>query len=541
MTGKNILLTTTMIFSVMLFITSANSSQVFAEEEQTQYNMVGDIIPTLTFMFRDGIETHEFPIFEMSENFVANSGTSFSVEGTITNSPLLHKALDEAYNNRLVSGNGYDYPFKFFDVETNFMKNGKPVLTLDYANCKIDNYQVDTIDSNDWESYFKEIGFAIVDKIDFNCSGVNYDNEVEQKSTRTSFTDYGPSGFKSANDVSTSVTFSFDQGMEKIEFPVFELVSGYEESSETVTAEFAIEGIVDNYDLLYNAIDNSRKVSGISKTSNIDFDALVEFADGDTVLRGFDFRNCRVSDSKIITHTDKEEGYTGKSGFAVVNQLGFTCSGFQPINMYYDALQGDTPIWKISKISNMYEEPIQNSVDGLKTIAKFTFADAVEIIEFTMFKQSDVISTSESVSSDKTFNRKSVYPAFELRGIVGNYPILYNYVDDNRSLHHVSGATSLRDFVDVEIEIVKDGNVIRGFDYSNCRPVDYVVTTETDKEESYVKDKFALENIFDFECQGYHPNNPVYDAMYNTYDKASTLNTNDLRNTEQWPPGFFME
>ena len=540
MTTKNILLMTTMILSGVFFVTS-DPVQIFAEEEQKQYDMAGDVVPTLTFMFRDGIETHEFPVFSMGENFVANSGTSFFVEGTVTNSPLLHKAMDEAYENRLVSGNGYDYPFKFFDVDVNFVKNGESVRTLDYSNCKIDNYQVETLDSNDWESYFKEIGFAIVDKIDFNCSGVNYDNEIKSKSPSTFFVDYGPSGFKSANNMTTSVTFSFDHGLEKIEFPVFELISGYEESSELVTAEFVLEGIVSNYKLLYDAIDNSRKVSGISKASNIDFDALVEFTDGQTVMRGFDFRDCRISDSRIVTHTDKEEGFTGKSGFAVVNQMGLTCSGFKPINMHYDALKRDMPIWKTSSVSNTYEEPIQNSVDDLKTIAKFTSAYAVETIEFTMFEQSDVITTSERVSSDDTFNKKSVYPTFELRGVVGDYPILYNYVDDNRRLHHVGGATSMRDFVDVEIKIVKDGDTLRGFDYSHCRPLDYVVTTETDKEESYVKNKFALINIFEFECQGYHPNNPVYDLMHNTYDKADTLNTNDLRSTDQWPPGFYLE
>ena len=66
---------------------------------------------------------------------------------------------------------------KYFDVDVNFVKGGESIITLDYSNCRIDNYQVETLDSNEYESYFKEIGFAIVDKIDFVCSGLTSNND----------------------------------------------------------------------------------------------------------------------------------------------------------------------------------------------------------------------------------------------------------------------------------------------------------------------------------------------------------------------------
>ena len=255
----------------------------------------------------------------------------------------------------------------------------------------------------------------------------------------------------------------------------------------------------------------------------------------------------RRSDAKITTQTDKEEGFTGKSGFAIVHQLGFACSGLTPINMYYDDLKGDGPVWKMSHMTSMYEEPIQNSDKNLKIAAEFVYPDGRETIEFSMFKQSNVLTTTEDVflsegsnPNNDSFDRKASYPTFELRGIVGDYPMLYKSVDDNREIHHISGFQS-KSLVDVSVNIMNDSEVIRSFNYSHCRPTDYVVATETNNEESYVKDKFALVNIFDFECQGYHPNNPVYDAMQNSYDRANTLSTNDLRNTDQWPPGFFME
>lgn len=528
--AKNIVM-----FSIVALFTviSFGFSNVFAEDSEG-YNMIGGVSPVLTFTFRDGVETYEFPVFEMGENFVENSGTSFSVEGTVVNSPLLHKAMDEAYKYKS-SNSAFDYQFKYFDVDVDFVKEGESIITLDYNNCRIDNYQVETIDSNDYESYFAKVGFAIVDKIDFVCSGLTSDNETPKITANDSFTDYGESGFKFANNMTTSVTFMFENGIEKVEFPVFNLVSAYEDSGENVVAEFQVEGVLDYYPLLYQTIDKSRQVSGLSTASNVDFDALVEFTNGKSVYRGFDFSSCRISDAQITTLTDKEEGFTGKSGFVLVHQLTFTCSGINPVNMHYDELRGDAPIWKTSHISNEYVEPIQNTDQGLSAITTFTFADGIETIEFSMFTQSDVLTVTEDTGSE-TITGKATYPTIELRGIVGNYPILYNNVDDSLKNQGIAGANS-GDLIDIDVDLVSGKEVIRDFNFVNCRATDYTVETETNKEESYVKNKFALENIFEFECQGYHPNNPAYDAMFNV-EKANTESTSDLRNTDQWGLGF---
>ena len=541
MTLKNVqniaLFTIIALFTVVSF----GLSNAYAEES-TGYNMVGDVTPVLTFTFRDGVEAYEFPVFEMGENFATNSGVSFSVEGTVTNSPLLHQAMDESYKYRF-SNAAFDYQFKYFDVDADFVKEGKSIISLDYNNCRIDNYQIETLDSNDFESYFKEVGFAIVDKIDFVCSGVNSNNEFSMPTEP--ITDFGESGFTFASEMRTSVTFVYDEGAEKIEFPVFNLVSGYEENPNS--PEFSVEGILDYYPLLYRAIDNSRVVSGASSTSNLDFDALVEFTNGEDVLRGLEFRDCIVSDAKINTQTDKEEGFTGKSGFAIVHQLGFTCAGISPINMYYDEIRGDMPVWKLTHLSNEYVEPLQNTDQGLDVFTTFTFADGTEMIEFSMFKQSEVLTATEKNKANNgqkslaaaEFTRKATYPTLELRGIVGDYPILYNYVDDNLTYQNSRG-TQNRVLVDVDVDIVSNGEVIRGFNYVNCRVTNYDVDTEANNEESYVKNKFALENIFTLECQGYHPNNPIYDAMFNV-EKANTESTFDLRNTDQWSPGFTVQ
>lgn len=529
---------------VALFtVTSSGLSNVYAEESEG-YKMVGDITPVLTFTFRDGVETYEFPVFKMGENFADNSGVSFSVEGSVTNSPLLHQAMDQAYLYRF-SNAAFDYQLKYFEVDADFVKENKSVITLHYNDCTIGNYQVETLDSNDYESYFAKIGFAIVDKIDFECAGIKLDSKNRvSPSVNQSFTDFGKSGFNFANNVTTSVTFMFENGVEKIEFPIFNLISGYQESAENVVAEFEVEGILDYYPLLYNAIDKSRQVSGLSTASNIDFDALVEFTNETTVIRGLNFKDCRISDAEITTQTDKEEGFIGKSGFAIVHQLTFTCSGIKGVNIHYDKLKGEAPVWGITRITNEYVEPIQNTDKGLSAFTTITFAEGVETIEFSMFKQSNVLTATEENEANNgnrnlaanEFTRKTTYPTLELRGIVGDYPMLYNYLDNNRKIQGVAG-TQNKELVDIDVDLMSDDGIIRGFNFNHCRAIGYEVSTNPNSEESYVKNKFALENIFEFECQGYHPNNPAYDAMF-AVEKADTYSTKDLRNTDQWSKDF---
>jgi len=537
MTMKNAKYIVMFSIVVLLSISFVEFSNVFAEENR-EYKMIGDTTPVLTFTFRDGIETLSFPVFEMNENFAENSGVSFSVEGSVTNSPLLHEALDESYKYRF-SNAAFDYQYKYFDVDVDFVRDEKSIISLDYDNCRVDNYHIETLDSNDYESYFKDVGFALVDMIDFVCSGVNSNSDV---STSESFTNYGKSEFTFANNMKTSVTFNYDFGSEQIEFPVFNLVSAYAESVDNVVAEFSVEGLLEYYPLLYRAIDDSRGVSGNSNSINLDFDALVEFTNGEDTLRGLEFRKCIITDAKITTQRDKEEGFTGKSGFVLVHQLGFTCSGLSPVNMHYDELKGDTIRGK--SLSSTFLEPIQNTDKGLQTITTFTFADGIETIEFSMFKQNEILTATEKVNDDngntsvaaEAFTRKVTYPTIEFRGIVGDYPLLYNHVDDGLKIQGVGG-TSNRNLVNIDVDIISDGDVIRGFNYTNCRAINYDVDTDANKEESYAKNKFALENLFEFECQGYHPNNPAYDAMY-TVKQADTESSKDLRNTDRWSSLF---
>ena len=87
MTTKNILLTTTLSLFTILSITMILNFEAFAEEEKTGYNMVENVKSVMTFTFRDGVETHKFPVYSMTTDFVSNTGTTFEVQGVIGDAP----------------------------------------------------------------------------------------------------------------------------------------------------------------------------------------------------------------------------------------------------------------------------------------------------------------------------------------------------------------------------------------------------------------------------------------------------------------------
>ena len=548
MNTKDALMTTTLgLIAVFAIGTMTQLDNAFAETNNG-FKMADGVEAILTFTFKDGVEVHHFPVFKMGESIVSNAGVSFTVEGILGEAPYLHEALDEAYKYRLQTAGAFNYDYRYFDVDVSFVKDGNTIKSLDYHDCSIENYSVDTL-NDDYESYLSsKTGFAIVDIIDFECSGLNssfYDEPTTWKAASTrSFTEFAPLDYTFANDVKTFVTFDFDTGIEKIEFPYFETTSGFAEDTDAVTAEFSVESIVAEYPLLFKAIDNARAISGTTYASNTDFDALVEFTQNGEVLRALDYRDCTVESAKITTLFDKEEGFTGKSGFALVSDLDFECSGLTPINDNYMELYGDAPIWKTSYLTNEqpnHEFPTSGNVHA---VATFTFANGQEVVDFPNFDQGDILGLraveNQDDDADENVSRQfSSIPTFELTGIVGNTPLLYDTVDKNLKLQGQTGSHQNLDLFSVDIDLVVDDKVVRGFNYNECRVTDYVVQSQRDKEESYFKG-FALSNTFDFECQGYHPNNPIYDAMYEV-ESGNNISSMDLRDTQDWARGFYSQ
>ena len=554
MNTKDALMTTTLgLIAVIAIGTMTQLDNAFAETSNG-YKMADGVEAIFTFTFKDGVEIHNFPVFKMGESIVDDAGVSFNVEGIIGESPHLHKALDEAYKYRMQTAASFNYDYRYFDVDVSFVKDGNTITALDYHDCTIENYSVDTL-NDDYESYLSsKTGFAVVDIIDFECGGLNPHLTEESTTWKTSSiretTEYAHLDYKYASDVKTFVTFDFDTGIEKIEFPYFEITSGFGESTDAVAAQFSVEGVVAHYPLLFEAIDNARVLAGTTYASNTDFDALVEFTQDGEVLRALDYRDCTVESAKITTLLDKEEGFTGKSGFALVNDIDFQCSGLAPINDKYMELYGDAPIWKISTLSNEQPNHEFPTTGDVHAVATFTFANGQEVVDFPNFDQGNILglravdnndkfSSGEGAGEKFVSRQFSSIPTFELAGIVGNTPLLYDTVDKNLKLQGNTGSHQNLDLFSVDIDLVVGGEVVRGFNYNECRVTDYVVQSQRDKEESYFKG-FALSNTFDFECQGYHPNNPIYDAMHEV-DAGKNISSMDLRDTQDWDRGFYVQ
>jgi len=521
MTNKKELPIWSLIALIVIFST-IGLNNAFAEDAPT-LKLADDIQTELTFTFKDGVEVVHFPIFNMDDDYIdKNTSPGFTVEGVVGPYPHLHKALDEAFIYK--ANPSYEYQYQLFEVDVAYIKSDETIKTLSYHDCKVKDYKVRTL-NDAYESYTSSSsGFAITDEIDFQCSGLNMLKPTSFDALKGFETiEYAHTPYKFANDVRTFITFEFDEGIEKIEFPVFELKTGFKEEVDNVTPSFFVEGTLSKHPLLDEAIDRSRSVSGSEWGFNTDFEATVEFTTGDHVLRTLNFKDCRVDSTKIITRSDKEEGFTGKSGFASVEQIGFTCIGLTTTNKAYDDLNASTE--RNTMIENVVATQEFPQGTGPKAIVTFTYDNGVEVISFPFFEQGKVLVKSN--------------PRLTLAGLVENTPMLYKHVDDSLALTSSTGSTNFLEDFDVDVDLYDGDKTIRGYNYVDCRVVDYVAKTQTNNEEAYFK-SFANSNYFTFECQGYHPNNPVYDSMF-SFEKAKTPNSLDLRNTQQWGPGFFVE
>ncbi len=248
---------------VMIFAATMGFEFTPVFADGTGYLMAEDISAHLTFKFRDGIEKHEFPVFKTTADFVSNQGTSFQVQGVVSNAPHLHKAFDEAFKYKL-DKRGAEYNYRYFDIDVDFThasgaydihhlvyqlsggdddllpKDVEPRKTLHYIKCQLTDYFVTTQPTADGSSYRpyvqSETGFAIVDTIDFKCGGIRSDvtsqRELLYRTEQGIVNDFPKLEYNFADDIHTFVTFEFDNGIERIEFPIFKTISGFGEDDD---------------------------------------------------------------------------------------------------------------------------------------------------------------------------------------------------------------------------------------------------------------------------------------------------------------------
>jgi len=511
---KNAIVTTTLAIIASFAIASAMGISAAADADAYKY--ADGVTPMLTFEFKDGTEVHEFPIFQMNDDFIENNGSpGFAITGIVGDAPHLHRMLDTAFKHKFT--NSYEWNYRYAGITVDFVRDGEAIRSLEYHDCSVEDYGVTTL-SDDYESYLSsKTGFALVDGIEFLCSGLNPVTPSETYYDPDSVVTY-TTGFDYYNDIRAFVEFEFDQGTERIEFPYFELMSGYEEDLTNVTPSFKVEGVVGDYPLLHKAVDNARGIRGIATGSNIDFEANVQFVRGDAALRSLDFEDCRATAYAIKTLFDKEEGFTGKSGFAPVEEIEFECIGISGENPRFQDVYGSGLTWRTTHLEYDAPDSGHASTGGLSAHVTFEYDHGQETAVFPVYKQGDVLGVRETSSAPI-----SVPPTFELAGEISDLPYLYDMADENLELPFTTGASNFIEMFGVDVQIV-DGagayaKAVRGFEYNDCRVTDYAIKTQRDKEESYFKG-FAHSNTFDFECIGYHPYDPRYDAMF-SYEKTT--------------------
>ena len=145
-----------------------------------------------------------------------------------------------------------------------------------------------------------------------------------------------------ANNIAIHTVFEFRAGVEESDgFQVYKQTSGFDRDLESPA--FKLEGVVDSdRPYMYEAVDMAFQ-RGVGDTQHkygqFDVDVYLH-KDGQT-LRHFEYNDCSVSDYKVVTQFDKEEGWTTSKGFAIIDEFEFECSGYLPHNPLIDLIKND--------------------------------------------------------------------------------------------------------------------------------------------------------------------------------------------------------
>lgn len=148
--------------------------------------------------------------------------------------------------------------------------------------------------------------------------------------------------YTKANDVAIHTIFSFRDGIEKSDsFQVYNQISGFDKSIESPI--FKLEGVMDfDRAYLYEAVDRTY-YAGINNIQHNygQFDVDVYLHKDDITLRHFKYSDCVISNYKVTTLFDKEEGWTTSKGFATIDTFEFECNGYKPNNPLFDLMKSN--------------------------------------------------------------------------------------------------------------------------------------------------------------------------------------------------------
>lgn len=189
------------IASIALVVGLSQTQSTTAQSAPTGNNVyvfAEGVYPQATFKFRDATVTYDFQLYDTTNNLFSSSASGFATKQVapeftliriVGDSPYLHEAVDQtfAYNGKTT---GFDYPYKEFDVIVDMIQAGQPVRTMEYSDCSITNYKINTRTDNE-EGYTTggKTGFAVAETYTFICTGFKphspiYDQMVEEKQNR---------------------------------------------------------------------------------------------------------------------------------------------------------------------------------------------------------------------------------------------------------------------------------------------------------------------------------------------------------------------
>ena len=168
----------------------------------------------------------------------------------------------------------------------------------------------------------------------------------------------------------------------------------------------------------------------------------------------------------------------------------------------------------------------------------YTTKSANDITIHTVFTFRDAVEESNSF---EVFTQKSGFdfrnndPVFELEGVVDSSRF---YLYEAADMAHLRGTQEVRTpyaQFEVDVYLQKDGINMRHFAYKDCFVSDYQVETLFDKEEAWMGKGFSTNDIFEFKCAGYMPNNPLYEMMEEAAKQKSIQTDDDLPAGDKFP------
>lgn len=123
-------------------------------------------------------------------------------------------------------------------------------------------------------------------------------------------------------------TFKFKDATVTYPFQTLTQVSGFG-GGRGATPEFTMQRIPGDTPHLHQALVEAHIYGRYNSDSSYkEFDMTVDLVRQGKDILTLEYQRCNISNHKIVTEFDKAESFTGKDGFAVLEQYTFTCNGY---------------------------------------------------------------------------------------------------------------------------------------------------------------------------------------------------------------------